>query len=159
MGAIGPPLVGGTVSCGAGLGGVGLASSARPPGRLPRSDGDAATPAGAPACVAAALPRPRPGLPLGPGETAGAAPAADAGLAPTAGDGPPGARAAAALPRPRPGLLGGPGETGAPPAPGAVGPAPTAGSGLPAPRAAAPVGGGTFFGFSVLIFCLSSASF
>jgi len=31
--------------------------------------------------------------------------------------------------------------------------------GLPAPRAAARVGGGTFFGFSVLIFCFSSASF
>jgi hypothetical protein len=42
---------------------------------------------------------------------------------------------------------------------GAVGLAPAAGGGLPAPRAAAPVGGGTFFGFSVLIFCFSCASF
>jgi hypothetical protein len=46
-----------------------------------------------------------------------------------------------------------PGEAvGVPAAPGA-----TAG-GLPAPRAAARVGGGTFLGFSVLIFCFSCAS-
>jgi hypothetical protein len=36
-------------------------------------------------------------------------------------------------------------------------PAGLAGAGLPASRAAARVGGGTFFGFSVLIFCSSSA--
>ena len=60
----------------------------------------------------------------------------------------------------RPGLPVAAGETsGAPAAAGAVGAAPTAVGGLPAPRAAAPVGGGTFLGFSVLIFCFSCASF
>jgi hypothetical protein len=42
---------------------------------------------------------------------------------------------------------------GVPAAPGAPG------SGLPAARAVGRVGGGTFFGFSVLIFCFSCASF
>src|SRR5439155_7749357 len=56
----------------------------------------------------------------------------------------------------RPGLPRGPGETGglAPPTAGLP---PTAGDGLPPGRAAARVGGGIFLGFSVLIFCFSSA--
>ena len=45
------------------------------------------------------------------------------------------------------------GEAGGAPAPPGV-----PDGGLPAPRAAALVGGGTFFGFSVLIFCFSCAS-
>src|SRR5207244_10776330 len=59
----------------------------------------------------------------------------------------------------RPGLPLGPGETGGAPPPGDAGLAPTAGDGPPGWRAAAAVGGGTFFGFSVLIFCFSCASF
>src|SRR5438477_3173963 len=97
--------------------GVGfIPGDGRPPG-LPRSNGEGETAAGDLAGAPVAAGDTRPGLPLGPGETGGALPAGDAGLAPTAADGPPGARAAAA------------------------------------------VGGGTFFGFSVLIFCFSCASF
>jgi hypothetical protein len=49
--------------------------------------------------------------------------------------------------------VGLPGDAaGVPAAPGALG------GGLPAARAAGRVGGGTFFGFSVLIFCFSCAS-
>src|SRR5439155_6996640 len=73
------------------------------------------------------------------------------------GDGePPNEGAAVAPGAARPGLPRGPGEVAAPPgAPAGLMPAP--GAGLPASRAAARVGGGTFFGFSVLIFCSSSA--
>src|SRR5205823_4158101 len=53
------------------------------------------------------------------------------------------------------------GETGAPGAvapAAAVGLAPAAGGAPPGARPAPPVGGGTLFGFSVLIFCFSCAS-
>src|SRR5438105_8722563 len=56
----------------------------------------------------------------------------------------------------RPGLPRGPGETGAL-SPGAAGGLAPAAGGLPTTRAAARVGGGIFFGFSVLIFCSSLA--
>jgi len=49
--------------------------------------------------------------------------------------------------------IGLPGEAAGVPA------APAAGDAPPGARLAAAVGGGTFFGFSVLIFCFSSASF
>jgi len=58
----------------------------------------------------------------------------------------------------RPALPRGLGESGglAPPSAGLPS---AAGNGLPPARAAARLGGGTFLGFSVLIFCSSSALF
>jgi hypothetical protein len=56
----------------------------------------------------------------------------------------------------RPALPGGPGEPAGPRS-APAGFVPGAGAGLPSSRAAARVGGGTFFGFSALIFCSSSA--
>src|SRR4030095_5732521 len=56
----------------------------------------------------------------------------------------------------RPALPRGPGVT-AGPVSAPAGLVPGAGAGLPASRTAARVGGGTFFGFSALIFCSSSA--
>ena len=77
--------------------GVGFTPGDGRPRGLPRSNGEGDTAAGDLAGAAVAPGGTRPGLPLRPGETAGAATAADAGLAPTAGDAPPGARAAAAV--------------------------------------------------------------
>ena len=89
---------------------------------------------------------------------------------------PPGRGRTPCLPLPRSNGDGEPPNEGASEAPGATRPAfprkpgviaglrsapaglvPPAGGGLPPSRAAARVGGGTFFGFSVLIFCSSSA--
>lgn len=96
-----------------GLGGA-VKGVAVNPGRapslpLPRSNGEGEIPAGASVAPGGT----RPGFPRGPGDTAGWPPPT-AGLAPTAGDSPPG-------------------------------------------RAAARVGGGIFFGFSLLIFCSNLA--
>jgi hypothetical protein len=115
---------------------------------LPRSKGEGERCAGAPAGDVVAPGRPTPGLPCprskGAGETPAGAPPGGVAFAPGGT---------------RPGLPFGPGETGgAPPAAGAGGLAPTADGGVPPPRAAAPVGGGTFLGFSFLIFCFSCAS-
>ena len=57
----------------------------------------------------------------------------------------------------RSGLPRGPGDAAAGPPAAPAGPVPAADGGEPPSRAAARVGGGTFFGFSVLIFCSSSA--
>src|SRR5207249_1187792 len=59
----------------------------------------------------------------------------------------------------RPGSPRGPGETGGAPPPRDAGFASAAGDAPPGARAPAAVGGGTFVGFSALIFCFSSASF
>ena len=74
------------------------------------------------------------------------------------GEGGPTGGAAVAPGSNRPALPRGLGERGglAPPSAGLPS---AAGNGLPPARAAARVGGGTFLGFSVLIFCSSSALF
>ena len=73
-------------------------------------------------------------------------------------EGDPPAGAAVAPGSVRPALPRGPGEIGGL-APPAAGLSPMPGGALPAGRAAARVGGGMFLGFSVLIFCSSSALF
>jgi len=112
-----------------------------PPRGLPRSNGEGEVPAGGPGGTAVAPGRGGPpGLPLprsnGEGETPAGAAVAPGGT--------------------RPGLPRGPGDTGdwAPPTAGLP---PTAGDSPPPGRAAARVGGGIFFGFSVLIFCSNFA--
>src|SRR5437588_6962740 len=101
------------------------------------------------------------GGPAGVGFTAGDG--LPPGLARSNGEGEPAAGDLAGAPvaagGTRLGLPLGPGEIGGAAAPGDAGLAPTAGDGPPGARAAAAVGGGTFFGFSVLIFCFSCASF
>src|SRR5437870_1281412 len=141
LGAL-PSFAGAVVAPGAPAGlAVAPGSGGRPPGLpLPRSNGEGDRPAG-PGGAAVTPGRGRPpgvGFPLSNGE-----------------GGPPGG-AAVEPGSTRPGLPRGPGETGglAPPTAGLP---PTAGDGLPPGRAAARVGGGIFLGFSVLIFCFSSA--
>src|SRR5262245_57515469 len=112
----------------------------RPPGLAP-SKGEGDTPPAASPGIAVAPGRGRaPGLPFPRSNGAGEPPNEGAAVEPGAM---------------RPGLPRGPGEVAAPAAPGGL--APRAGAGLSAARAAALVGGGTFVGFSVLIFCSSSA--
>ena len=73
------------------------------------------------------------------------------------GDGePPNEGACVAPGTTRPALPRGPGVTAGPRS-APAGLVPGAGSGLPSSRAAARVGGGTFLGFSALIFCSNSA--
>src|SRR5262249_15395670 len=110
-------------------------------GGLPPSNGDGEMrPAPSPGiAVAPGRGRP-PALPLPRSNGDGEAPNEGAAV-------PPGAT--------RPRLPGGPGDAAGPAAP--PGALPAAGAALPPSRAAARVGGGTFFGFSVLIFCSSSA--
>jgi len=118
-----------------------MPARARPPG-LPPSSGEGDTRSAPSSGFAVAPGRGRaPGLPFPRSNGDGETPNEGAAV-------PPGGT--------RPALPRGPG--------GAAGPrsAPAglvlgAGAGLPASRAAARVGGGTFFGFSVLIFCSSSA--
>src|SRR4029077_7928432 len=141
------------------------------PRPLPRSNGEAETPSRGPdgGGVMPARARP-PGLPPSHGE-GDTRPAPSPGIAVAPGRG-----LTPGLPFPRSNGAGEPPNEGACVAPGTTRPAlprgpgvaagprsapagfvPAAGTGLPASRAAARVGGGTFFGFSVLIFCSSSA--
>src|SRR5258708_24079779 len=118
-----------------------MPARARPPG-LPPSSGEGDTRSAPSSGFAVAPGRGRaPGLPFprsnGDGET------------PNEGAAVPPGSARPPLPR-GPGVAAGPRSAPA-------GLVPGAGAGLPASRAAARVGGGTFFGFSVLIFCSSSA--
>ena len=121
-------------------GGV-MPARARPPG-LPPSKGEGDTrPAPSPG-IAVAPGRGRdPGLPFPRSNGDGETPNEGGCVAPGATRPP--------LPR-GPGVPAGPRSAPA-------GLVPPAGIGLPASRAAARVGGGTFFGFSVLIFCSTSA--
>src|SRR5438034_4688961 len=118
-------------------------SGGRPPG-LPRrrSNGEGDRPAG----PGGAAVTPGPGRPPG------------VGLPRSNGAGDPPAGAAVAPRSVRRALPRGHGETGAL-APPAAGLSPMPGDALPAGRAAARVDGGMFLGFSVLIFCSSSALF
>ena len=113
----------------------------RPPGLTP-SKGEGDTPPAASPGTAVAPGRSRaPGLPFPRSNGAGGPPNDGAAVEPGAT---------------RPGFPRGPGEVAAPAA-APAGLVPRAGGGLPPSRAAARVGGGTFFGFSALIFCSSSA--
>jgi hypothetical protein len=118
-----------------------MPARARPPG-LPASKGEGDTrPAPSPGTAVAPGRGRAPGLPFPGSNGDGDAPNEGAFVAPGA--------TRPALPR-GPGVAAGPRST-------PVGLVPGAGSGLPASRAAARVGGGTFLGFSALIFCSSSA--
>ena len=86
----------------------------------------------------------------------GCTPGLPCGLPRSNGEGGAPAGAAVAPGGTRAGLPRGPGVIGIFSPGAAIGLSPTAGDGPPG-RAAARVGGGTFFGFSVLIFCSSSA--
>ena len=165
-------------------GGVALAAPAGPPAApgsgdrspclprpLPRSNGEGERPSRGPdgGGVMPARARP-PGLPPSNGEgdtrpapSSGIAVAPGRGRAPglpfprSTGDGePPNEGACVAPGATRPALPRGPGVTAGPRS-APAGLVPGAGTGLPSSRAAARVGGGTFFGFSALIFCSSSA--
>ena len=141
------------------------------PRPLPRSNGEGERPSRGPdgGGVMPARARP-PGLPPSSGEgdtrpasSSGFAVAPGRGRAPglpfprSTGDGePPNEGACVAPGTTRPALPRGPGVAAGPRS-APAGLVPGAGAGLPASRAAARVGGGTFFGFSVLIFCSSSA--
>ena len=113
---------------------------ARPPGLFPSAGEGGTRPASSPGSAVAPGRSRVPGLPFprsigdAPNEGASVAPGATRPALPARGAGVP------AGPRSAP-----------------TGLVPPAGTGLPASRAAARVGGGTFFGFSVLIFCSSSA--
>jgi hypothetical protein len=113
----------------------------RPPG-LPPSKGEGDT-----------RPAPSPGIAVAPGR--GRAPGLSFPRSTGAGDSP--NEGAAVAPRStRPALPRGPGVPAGPRS-APAGLVPPAGAGLPASRAAARVGGGTFFGFSALIFFSTSA--
>ena len=131
-----------------GLGGAvrGVAvNPGRAPGLgLPRSNGEGETPVAPSPGIAVAPGRARPpALPFPRSTGDGETPNEGSAVAP-------GSR--------RPRLPRGPGEAAGPPATPA-GFVPAAGPGLPASRAAARVGGGMFFGFSLLILCSNSARF
>src|SRR5262249_47651773 len=107
---------------------------------LPPSDGGGDTRSAPSGIAVAAGRRPAPGLFLPRSTAVGDSPNEGAAVAPGAT---------------RPVLPRGPGAPAGPPsAPDKV--VPPAGAGLPPSRAAARVGGGTFLGFSALIFCSSS---
>jgi len=135
---------GGAVTPGAPAGlAVAPGNGGRPPGLpLPRSNGEGDRPAGpGGACVTPGRGRP-PGV----------------GFPRSNGAGEPRVIVAVAPGSTRPALPRGPGDNIglAPPSAGLPS---AAGNGLPPARAAARLGGGTFLGFSLLIFCSSSALF
>ena len=118
-----------------------MPARARPPG-LPPSKGEGDT-----------RPAPWPGIAVAPGR--GRAPGLPFPRSTGAGE-TPNEGACVAPGTTRPALPRGPGVAAGPRS-APAGLVPGAGNGLPASRAAARVGGGTFFGFSALIFCSSSA--